>query len=126
MPPFLLPVLAFYNAIPDWLKKFLGTIIILLAVFLAGDMRGRRVVRAECEARAQQAQQAADKQDLQAEREGRAQDLEVTNALTQQKKVDDETIAKLQADLAKRSAAAPCVYDKSTADPEPRSRRLRQ
>lgn len=124
MPPFLLPLIGFFNAIPDWLKKLIATLLIGLAVFTAGDIRGKRVARAECEAAAKRAQVAADKQDLQAEREGRAQDLEITNALTQQKKVDDDTIANLQKQLAAQPGSK-CVYDKSTADPdaEPRSMR---
>ena len=126
MPAFLLPVLAFYSSIPDWLKKFLATIIVLGAVFIAGDIRGARVARAQCEEQARRAQVAADKQDLEAEREGRAQDLEITNALTLQKKVDDETIAKLKDQIAKRPASAQCSYDKSTADPDDQPRRVRK
>jgi hypothetical protein len=117
--------MAIYSAVPDWLKKLLFSILVLAIVFVAGDIRGKRVARAQCEAQAQRAQTAADKQDLQAEKEGRAQDLEITNALTQQKKVDDETIAKLQAQIKQRPTSAPCVYDKSTADPELRRGRLR-
>jgi len=99
---------------------------VLGAVFMAGGIRGSRIARAECEAKAKAAQQAADAQDLQAEREGRAQDLEITNALTQQKQVDNATIEKLQRELAARPPAK-CVYDGSNADPdERRSRRLRQ
>lgn len=123
MPPFLLPLLGFYNAIPDWLKKFIATIAVLGMVFAAGDIRGSRVERAKCEERARLAQDAADRQDLQAERDGRAQDLEITNALTQQKKVDDETIERLRKQLS--ATGSKCVYDKSNADPEPRGRRLR-
>jgi len=125
MPAFLLPIMAFYSAIPDWLKKFIATIVVLGAVFIAGDIRGRRVEHAKCEEQARRAQRAADAQDLQAEKDGRAQDLEITNALTQQKKVDDETIAKLQKQLSSQPGSK-CVYDKSTADPEPRGSRLRK
>lgn len=114
---FLMPILGFYNAIPDWLKKLIATLLIGFAIFIAGDIRGSRIARAECEAAAKRAQVAADKQDLQAEKEGRAQDLEITNALTQQKKVDDDRIAKLQKQLSAQPGSG-CVYDKSTADPD--------
>lgn len=100
-----------------------------VAIFFAGDIRGKRVARAECEAQAQRAQQAADAQDLQAEREGRKQDLEITEALTQQNKVDNATIEALKTQLAKRIPAGktdPCLYDKSNADPDDTSRRLRK
>lgn len=124
MPPFLLPILAFYNAVPDWLKKLVATVLIGLAIFTAGDIRGKRVARAECEEQARRAQRAADAQDLQAEKEGRAQDLEITNALTLQNKADQDAIADLQRKLATQPSAK-CVYDKSTADPDTSRRRLR-
>lgn len=124
MSAFLLSVKAFYKAVPDWLKKFVATQVILLAVFTAGDIRGKRVARAECEEQARRAQRAADAQDLQAEKEGRAQDLEITNALTLQNKADKDAIAELERKLASISSAK-CVYDKSTADPDPLRRRLR-
>jgi hypothetical protein len=108
-------IFAFYSAIPDWLKKLIATLLIGLTIFTAGDIRGKRVARAQCEEQAKRAQRAADAQDLQAEKEGRAADLEITNALTQQKKVDDDKIAALQ----KQLAGSKCVYDKSTADPDP-------
>lgn len=123
MPAFFLPLLGFYNAIPNWLKKLIATVAIGVAIFVAGDIRGRRIEHAKCEEKARLAQNAANAQDLEAERQGRAQDLEITNALTQQKKVDDERIEKLQQELSK--ANSKCLYDKSNADPEPSSRRLR-
>jgi hypothetical protein len=97
-------------------------------IFLAGDIRGKRVARAECEAAAQKAQRAADDQDLHAEREGRKQDLEITETLTQQNKVDNEKIKALEAQLAKRAGGKsdPCLYDKSTADPDDPPRRVRK
>jgi hypothetical protein len=125
MPAIFLTLFGFYNAIPDWLKKFIATILVLGVVFIAGDIRGRRVEHAKCEEQARRAQRAADAQDLQAEKEGRAQDLQITEALIQQNKVDDETIAKLQKQLASQPGSK-CVYDKSTADPEPRGSRLRK
>jgi hypothetical protein len=124
MPVFLLPILAFYNAVPDWLKKLVATLLIGLAIFTAGDIRGKRVARAECEEQARRAQRAADAQDLQAEKEGRAQDLEITNALTLQNKADQDAIADLQRKLAAQPRAK-CLYDKSTADPDAPRRRLR-
>lgn len=124
MPAFLLPILAFYSAIPDWLKKLILTVLIGASLFAAGDIRGKRVARAECEEQARRAQRAADAQDLQAEKEGRAQDLEITNSLTEKVKEDNDKIEALKQQLAKLPSAQ-CVYDKSTADPDAPRRRLR-
>ena len=124
MPAIFLAILGYYNMVPAWLKKAVAAVLIVFAIFAAGEIRGKRIARAECEAQAKRAQNAADAQDLAAEREGRAQDLQITDALTQQKKVDDETIEKLKQQLAK-SPGASCLYDKSTADPDDPPRRLR-
>lgn len=121
MPLFLLPVIAAFKAVPAWLWKWLAIALILIAVYLYGYNKGGDKARLECEAQAKRAQTAADAQDLAAEREGRLQEKEINEALTQQKKVDDDTIAKLQAQLKARvpqGQTDPCVYDKSNADPE--------
>lgn len=126
MPAFLLPVIAFYSAVPSWAKKLVAGGLILLAIFFAGEMRGKRVARAECEAQARRAQTAADQQDKQADVEVREQEKQLVEALTQQKKVDDAVISKLQLDLAKRPKSAPCLYDKSNSDPDDPPARVRK
>jgi hypothetical protein len=44
--------------------------------------------------------------------------LEITEALTNQKKVDDANIELLKKQLAARGKGLPCLYDKSNADPD--------
>jgi hypothetical protein len=114
------PALTAVSFVPAWAWKWLGIAAIAFCLFTAGDIRGTRIANEKCEAAAKRAQKAADAQDLQAEKEGRQQDLQVTNSLIEQKKVDDATIAKL-----KKSS---CAYDKTNADPDssvPQRRSLR-
>lgn len=106
------------SMVPPVLWKYIIIAVAVLAVFLYGNARGKRIARAECEAAAQRAQKAADKQDTQAEREVSAQNAKVTEELTNQKKVDDAIIANLNRELARRPAGSKCEYDKSTADPD--------
>jgi|KBSSwiStaDraftv2_1062776.scaffolds.fasta_scaffold113353_3 hypothetical protein len=133
MPPFLLPILGMITGgvsrVPTWMWKYISIGLVIGVVFLYGYNKGKGVERARCEAAAKIAQNAADAQDLQAEREGRQQDLQITDALTQQKKVDDAKIAALEKQLSQprpKGAGNPCVYDKSTADPDDAPRRLRK
>lgn len=121
MPIWLLAKFGFLRLVPSWLWKWIAIGLVLLVVFFYGFNKGSQHARAQCEAQAKRAQNAADAQDLAAERAGREQDLQITEALTQQKKVDDENIAKLQQQLAARvpkGKTDPCLYDKSTADPD--------
>ena len=107
------------SIVPTFVWKWLAVLLIALCIFFYGQIKGKQQEHAKCEAAAVRAQTAANDQDLQAEKEGRAQDLEVTNSLIQQKKVDDAAIETLKAQLAKRPTGAKgCFYDKSNADPD--------
>jgi len=121
MPAIWLAVSGVFAMIPDWLKKLLGVLIVLAIVFAAGNVRGKRIAREECEAAARRAQTAADKQDRQAGVEVQQQDDQVNTYLTQQKKADDDKIAALE----KQLKGSKCLYDKSTADPDDSPRRVR-
>lgn len=121
-----LVVPAFLKAIPAWAWKFIAVLVAILAIYLYGYTKGKHVAEVRCETAARAAQKAADAQDLQAEREGRAQDLEITEALTNQKKVDDARIKALEKDLANRKPGAACLYDKSNADPDNPPSRMRK
>lgn len=116
-------VLGFYKMVPNWLKKLVGAGLILLLVFYAGDIRGRRIEHAKCEAAAAAAQTAANAQDNQAGREIAAQDVQVTEELKRQKQANDATIANLK-DRLRSQTAAPCVYDEHNSDAAP-TRRMR-
>lgn len=116
-------VVAAYKWTPSWVKKALAVGAILISVFYAGDIRGRRIEHAKCEAAAARAQAAADAQDSQAGKDLAAQDMYVTEELKRQKQADDATIANLKARLRNQSAA-PCVYDEHNSDPYP-ARRMR-
>lgn len=108
----------FVGLVPAFVWKWLALALVGLALFFYGDIKGRRAEHVKCEAAAAQAQTAANDQDLQAEKESHAQDLETTDFLIQQKKVDDAAIETLKAKLAKRPASAKCLYDKSNSDPD--------
>lgn len=118
MPIFVLWIIGFFKAIPAWLWKYIAIAAAILFIFFYGEQRGKRIARAQCEAAAQRAQKAANDQDLQAEREGREQDVQITDELVRQKKVDDDIIENLRKELARRPAGAACIYDKSNADPD--------
>lgn len=116
----------FLKVIPSWAWKFIAIIVAILAIYLYGYSKGKQVELARCETAARAAQKAADAQDLQAEREGRAQDQQITETLTNQKKVDDAKIEELKKQLANRKSTAACLYDKSNADPDDPPRRVRK
>ena len=105
-----------------------GAVAFIAAVWGHGYYKGHSRASYVCEEKAKKAQTAADAQDLQAEREGRKQDLEITESLTQQKKRDDETIEALRRQIAARPAGSKCEYDKDNADPDDSApaRRLRK
>lgn len=99
--------LGLFKLVPSFVWKWVGLIAVLGAVFGYGFTKGTIREHQKCEAAAHAAQVAADQQDLQAEKEGRAQDLDITNALVEQKKVDDENIKKLEESLASKPAPVP-------------------
>lgn len=128
MPVFLLPVLAFFRAVPAWAWKWLAVGLVLIVVFFYGYNKGKGVERARCEERARIAQEAANTQDSTADKEVRDQERMIVQSLTQQKKADDARISQLQEQLNKRLPAGkpdPCLYDKSTADPDDPPSRVR-
>lgn len=119
-----LAALGIYNAIPNWLKVGFALLVVAGVIFMSGDLRGRRMEHIKCVALAQKALTAANDQDLAAEKEGRAQDLEITNSLAQKAKEDHDTIEALEKRLATGPEGNKCVYDDRTADPDERPRRV--
>lgn len=121
---------AIFQAVPTWVWKMVAVLAILMSVFLYGYTKGKGVERARCEAAAQRAQEAANTQDREADRQVQEQDQQTVTVLTQQKAKDDEVIRQLEAKLAaaakkKDAAGNPCVYDRSNADPDDPPRRVR-
>lgn len=106
------------SIVPAFVWKCLALVVIGLCLFFYGEIKGERVEHAKCEAAAAAAQTAANDQDLQAEKDAHANDLEIVNNLKMQKQVDDAAIDTLKIQLAKRPAGSKCIYDKSNADPD--------
>ncbi len=106
--------------IPAFVWKWLAIAAIGGMLFMAGDIRGRRIEKAICAEAAHQADLAADAQDDAATTEVTSQNDDVQKLLLEQKKVDDATIDSLRVQLTKQPAGAPatCLYDKSNADPD--------
>jgi len=106
--------------IPAFVWKWIAIAAIGGALFLAGDIRGRRIEKAICVEAAHQADLAADAQDDAADSEVSKQSGDVQKRLLEQKKVDDATIDELRTQLAKQPGGTPasCSYDKSNADPD--------
>ena len=113
-----LAVRGFIAFIPAFVWKWLAIALVLFAAYSYGDIRRGRIDKAEWDAAVLASKNAANDQDLQAEKESHAQDLEVTKSLQEQKKVDDAAIDDLKKQLASRPANAPCLYDKTNADPD--------
>lgn len=107
--------------LPNWLKTLIIAVVALGLTYMAGDIHGKRIARAECEQKAIEAQHAADAQDDAAADEVKDQDAQVSTWLTEQKKADDAKIADLQSKLNSSS----CRYDKSNADPDDQPRSVR-
>ena len=108
----------FAGIVPAFVWKWLAIVVVALCIFFYGQIKGEHAEKVKCEAAAVEAQTAANNQDLQAEKDAHANDLEITNNLKLQKQVDDVAIENLKAQLAKRPAGAKCLYDKSDADPD--------
>lgn len=107
------------SIVPAFVWKALAVIVIALGIFVYGQVKGKQAEHAKCEAAAAQAQTAANDQDLQAEKDAHANDLEIVNNLKMQKQVDDAALETLKAQLAKRPAGSKsCLYDKSNGDPD--------
>ena len=106
------------SIVPAFVWKWLALALVGLCLYFYGDVKGRHAEHAKCEAAAAQAQTAANDQDLQAEKDAHANDLETVNNLKMQKQVDDVALETLKAQLAKRPSGSKCFYDKSNGDPD--------
>lgn len=105
--------------VPAFVWKWLAVLLIALCIFFYGQIKGKREEHAKCEAAAAQAQTAANDQDLQAEKDAHANDLEIVNNLKMQKQVDDAALETLKKQLTQRPAGSKsCLYDKSNGDPD--------
>lgn len=90
--------------------KWVGYGLIAVAVYGAGDIRGRRVEHAKCEAAARAAQEAANKQDAQAREDARKNDQDTIASLQDLKGKSDAELAKLKLQLSALPTDAPCLY----------------
>jgi len=116
-----IPVIGpFLAAVPAFVWKWAGIAAVCLAAYFYVDLhatyRERAIQVAKCQAAADKAQKQADNVDLEAEKAGRAQDLEITNSLIAAKAKDDAEIKELQAKLAKSPQAARCVLTQPDLD----------
>lgn len=101
------------------LGKWAGIGLLSVAVFFAGELRGRRIANEKCEARAQEAIRAANQQDANARKEVQQQSEATINDLRGQKEQADARLALLEKELSIRPLDAPCMYG---ADGKPASR----
>jgi len=104
------------------LGKWAGIGLIGAMLFFAGDIRGRRIQHAKCEAAAAKAQQAANQQDANARQEVAKQSEDTINALRGQKEEADGKLAQLELQLRGLPLDAPCLYG---AGGKPASSRVR-
>lgn len=113
-------IIAFFNS-P--FGKWLGVALIGVVIFFAGDIRGRRIEHAKCEAAAQRAVAAANQQDQKARQEVAVQAEETIKDLRTQKEQADGKLAQLELQLKALPIDAPCLYG---ADDRPSSGRVRE
>ena len=111
--------IAFFNS-P--LGRAVGMGAIALAIYTAGEVRGRRVATEACKAAAEKAQTAAVTQDRVAQSGQDADNASTFDMLQKQKEKADATIAQLQLELQARPQVAPCLYG---PDGKPASVRVR-
>lgn len=95
--------------------------LIGVAIFFAGELRGRRIANANCEAKAQEAIRAANQQDAKARTEVQQQSDATLQELRGQKEKADARVAELQLQLSALPLDAPCLYG---ADGKPATRRV--
>lgn len=115
--------LAIFAFLGSPIGKLVAIGLVGVAVFFAGEIRGRRIANAKCEAAAQAAIVAAGKQDAKAQTEVN-QNTEATIAeLRGQKEKADAELAKLQLQLSAMPLDAPCLYG---ADGKPAASRVRK
>lgn len=105
------------------LGRWVGIGLIGVVVFFAGELRGRRIANAKCEAAAQAAKRAADQQDAKARSEVQQQAEATINDLRSQKEKADARLVLLSQELSTRPTDAPCLYG---AGGKPAPRKLQQ
>jgi hypothetical protein len=123
--------------VPDFVWKLVGMVLLVLAAYFYGDVKGTQREHAKCEAAAKIAQDAANRQDTTAGKEIDDQDKQVTDELKQQVDKDADEIRQLQLQLDDaRSKAAPvkgtekskvpsdpCVFPAARPDSLPNNRK---
>lgn len=92
------------------LGRYIGIGLIAVAVYAAGEVRGRRVATDACKAAAFKAKEAAKTQDQVAQENVNVDNDATVDMLQKQKEKADGTIASLQLQLNARPLSAPCLY----------------
>jgi hypothetical protein len=112
-------LLGIFTFLTNPFGRWVGIGLIGVAVFFAGELRGRRIANDKCEAKAQEAIRAANQQDAKARAEVSQQAETTINDLRGQKEKADARLALLEKELSVRPLDAPCMYG---ADGKPASR----
>lgn len=112
-------ILGIISFLTSPLGRWVGIGFIGVAVFFAGELRGRRIANDKCEAKAQEAIRIANQQDATARAEVSKQAEATINDLRGQKEKADGRLALLEKELSVRPLDAPCMYG---ADGKPASR----
>lgn len=106
--------LAIFSAVTAFFGSKLGRVVgiglIAVAVYGAGEVRGRRVATEACKAAAERAEKAAGTQDRVAQQGQDVDNTATLDMLQKQKEKADATIADLQFQLNARPLSAPCLY----------------
>lgn len=114
--------LAFLSFVPSWAWKYAGIALALVALYGVADRKATYRERAKCEAAAQAAQAAANKQDQKANTEVQLNEKQTIAQLQEQKRKDDVALQDLQVRLAGRPLSAPCYYPDATPTGRVRNR----
>lgn len=109
-----MPVFAIITAalkfITSPVGRYIGLGAMLIVVYFAGDVHGRRIEYAKCQKAAEAARVAAAAQDQRAAEVVRRDADGVIAELKDQKDKSDAKIAELEARVRSRPGGAPCVY----------------
>lgn len=116
-------ILSIISFLTGPIGRWLSIGLIGVAVFFAGELRGRRIANAKCEAAAQEAKRIAGEQDKKARTEVLQQSDATITELRGQKEKSDARVAQLEQELIARPLDAPCLYG---ADGKPASGVRRQ
>lgn len=92
------------------LGKYTMVGLVVFGAYLAGDVRGRRIEHAKCEAAAAAAAAAAKQQDAKAHADAEQNANDTIAALQDQKGKADTRVAELEAQLRTLPLDAPCLY----------------